>query len=125
LAAKAGKRLLVPADLLVSSETAMFTNPKRDLQVYFHYPELIADAVRVKFPEGLTLESAPDKAMLKFEDTAAYSMTTTTTANSFTTLRNHANGLVIVPVEKYAALRDFYTKYETKDQESVVLKPAQ
>jgi len=32
--------------------------------------------------------------------------------------------MVIVPIEKYAALRDFYTKFEAKDQESVVLKPA-
>ena len=48
-------------------------------------------------------------------------MNITTTANSFTTQRNHASGLVIVPTEKYAALRDFYSKYEAKDQESVVL----
>lgn len=121
LASKAGKRLLVPSDLFEAQETTTFTKTTRQFPVYFHYPEVVADAVRVKFPDGMTVESAPDKTMLKLEESAAYSMSITTTGNSFTTQRNHSSRLVIVPAEKYAALRDFYSKYEAKDQESVVL----
>jgi len=123
LAAKAGKRLLLPADLFEARATTTFSKESRQFPVYFHYPEMIADAVRVKFPDGMTVESVPDKTLLKYGDEAAYSMSTTTTATSFTTQRSHASGMVIVPVEKYSELRDFYTKYEAKDQESVVLKP--
>lgn len=123
LAAKAGKRLLVPVDVFEARETAAFTKETREFPVYFHYPEVVADAVRVKFPEGMAVESVPDKAILKFQDRAAYGIATTTNANSFTTQRNHTNGAVIVKVEDYKELRNFYTKYEAKDQESVVLKP--
>ncbi len=41
---------------------------------------------------------------------------------SYTTRRNHIRNEVIVPVKDYDALRKYYGQFESKDQESVVLK---
>jgi len=122
LAAKAGKRILVPADLFQAREKAMFSEPKRDIAVYFHYAEWIADAVRIEFPENMNVENIPVKSVLRFEQKGMYTLDTSVAGNSFTTQRDYAYGMIVVPIEKYAALRDFYMQFESKDQESVVLK---
>jgi hypothetical protein len=51
-------------------------------------------------------------------------MTTTSTPTSFTTRRKFVIGdFLFMPVD-YGTLRGFYSQFEAKDQESVVLKTA-
>jgi len=121
-ASKAGKRILMPADLFEARETTRFAEPKREWAVYFEYSAWVIDLVRVKFPENMTPESVPTKKVLKLDQSAMYSFDTLVTANSFTTRRDYARGMIIMPAEKYKEVRDFYQEFEAKDQESVVLK---
>ena len=122
LAATAGKRLVMPADLFVSRERGTFANPKRELAVYFHYPELVTDTVKVKLPSGLNVEALPDDAKAAIPSHAQYIMTVIKDAQGFVVSRTFASGQVIVPTAKYDELRAFYQDFEGKDQESVVLK---
>jgi len=117
-----GKRLVLPADIFMGQAAPIFPEPKRDVPVYFHYPQYVQDAVTISFPEGLTIESVPKDEKFSREKMAQYAMTATSTATSVTTHRAYANGELYVPVERYTGLRSFTAQWEAKDQESVVLK---
>ena len=45
-------------------------------------------------------------------------------AKGFTTRRNHIQGELLVMPKDYDSLRKYYAQFESKDQESVVLKAA-
>jgi len=119
--APTGKRLFVPADIFVSNTKSTFPQEKRDLAVYFHYPNLVQDAVRVKLPASIKIESVPAKGQESFDKFAVYSMTSESTPNSVTVRRNLALAEILFMPKEYPELRSFYNKFETKDQETIVL----
>jgi Domain of Unknown Function with PDB structure (DUF3857)/Transglutaminase-like superfamily len=124
LGSSTGKRILLPSDIFVSNAKATFPHEKRDVPVYFSYPHMMQDAVRIKFPAGLSLESAPTAEKIPFEKFAIYDMLVSTTTNSITVRRNYTLGETLYLTKEYADLRSFYSKMETKDQESIVLTTA-
>ena len=117
-----GKRLVLPVDLFESGATAAFPHEKRDLAVYFRYPQVKQDALRINFAKGFELEGVPDAAKYAIPGRQTYTLTVESTPTSFTTRRAQAVGDVLVNVPQYPELRKFYTQLESKDQESVVLK---
>ena len=119
-----GKRIVLPGDVFESNSRDTFPNEKRDIPVYFSYPHMMQDAVRVKFPASLNVESLPTSEKIPFQDFAVYSMSTSSTPTSVTVQRNYSLGEIIYMVKEYPELRSFYSKMETKDQESVVLTTA-
>ena len=119
-----GKRILLPNDLFLADKPATFPQEKRELAVYFPYPQAIQDAVRVNLPPEFTVEAAPPSSKLKFANAAAYSIDIAPAANNVTTRRDFINAAVVVPVPQYGDLRSFYSQLESKDQESIVLKLA-
>jgi hypothetical protein len=119
-----GKRLLFPGDIFESNSKPTFTHEKRETTVYFHYPYLHQDAVRVNFPSGISVESIPSSTKQQFQNFALYTLSTESTPTSVTVRRNYTLGESIFMQKEYADLRSFYSKMETKDQESVVLTSA-
>ena len=117
-----GKRLVMPADVFEARAATTFPHEKRELAVYFLYAQTTQDATRVRFAKGFEVEAVPEAAQLKYTDEEAYSMDVAKEEASFTTRRNHLRNEVLAPVKDYEALRAFYTQFESKDQESVVLK---
>ena len=59
VASATGKRLAVPADVFESKVKARFPEPKRELAVDMRYPGMVQDAVRIRYPATLALESVP------------------------------------------------------------------
>ncbi|MEO6805545.1 MAG: transglutaminase, partial [Edaphobacter sp.] len=125
LGSSTGKRVLLPGDIFVASAKPAFTNEKREIAVYFDYAHITQDAVRIKFPQTLSIESLPtiEKAST-FEKAITYSVTVESTPTSFTLRRTYALGDIIFQKDKYPSFRAFYSKMENKDQESVVLTNA-
>jgi len=117
----AGKRLLVPNDIFTASMKPSFPHEKRDIPVYFHYANTTQDAVRIKFPESIKLESAPTGDKFQFQKFALYSLSSDAAPHSVTVHRNFILGEIVFLPKEYADLRTFYSKLETKDQESIVL----
>jgi hypothetical protein len=119
-----GKRMLVPADLFLVGSSATFPHEKREQAVYFHFPNIVQDAVRVNFGKTFEAEATPaaDKELLP--ERQSYEFKVTPDASGFTTRRNYVLAQVLVLVSGYDELRKFYTQFESKDQESVVLKAA-
>jgi hypothetical protein len=119
-----GKRIFLPGDVFESSTKASFPQAKRDIPVYFTYPYMVQDAVRVKFPAGLSVESLPATEKIPFSNFAVYSLSTSSTPSTVTVQRSYSLGETIYLPKEYPELRSFYSKMETKDQESVVLTTA-
>jgi len=117
-----GKRRLLPVDLFVARNTPAFPEEKRDLPVYFSYPQSVQDALRISFPADMTVEAAPAPASLQMPNRGSYDLSVTSTPTSFTTRRHYVFASVVVPVAEYSGLHTFYSQLEIKDHDSVVLK---
>ncbi|HEX7159209.1 MAG TPA: DUF3857 domain-containing protein [Edaphobacter sp.] len=128
-----GKRLLVPNDIFTTSEKPTFPHEKREVAVDMRYPYWSQDAVRITLPANIKVESSPAADKIMFQTFAGYTLNSTTNANSITVRRDFLMGEVLFYQKEYPDLRAFYNKFETKDQESIVLiaapavapKPAQ
>jgi hypothetical protein len=122
IASATGKRLIIPGDLFEMNATPSFPHDKREVPVYFEYADLLQDAVRITFPPTFTLESQPSAEKIPFAQLAMYTIDSKVTPNTITMFRNLSRSFIVSPVSEYPALRAFYTKFETKDQEPIVLK---
>ena len=119
-----GKRLVLPVDLFTTSERATFTQEKRDVAVYFHYPETVVDAVRINLPATMSVEAVPPVSKLTIPNTALYTLEATPAANNITVRRTSLFGEIVVMPKDYPQLRTYYSQFQAKDQESIVLKAA-
>ena len=119
-----GKRVMLPVDLFQANSPATFPHEKRELPVDFHYQQAVQDAIRVNVDPTLTIEALPDGSKADLPNRAVYSMSLEKGTNFFVSRRNYVLGTVLVMPAEYEQLRTFYSQFEAKDQESVVLKPA-
>ena len=119
-----GKRLLFTGDIFETNAKPSFPHEKRESSVYFHYPYMNQDAVRVNFPPVFSVESLPTSMKQQFQTFALYALATESTPTSVTVRRNYTLGEILFMSKEYPDLRAFYNKFETKDQESVVLTVA-
>jgi transglutaminase-like putative cysteine protease len=119
-----GKRVLLPSDIFLSSESAPFADEKRQEAVYFHYPHIVQDAQRLNLPATMSVEALPDSAKFDLPAQEVYTLSIVGDAKGYTTRRNYVQGELLVMPKDYDNLRKFYAQFESKDQESVVLKAA-
>jgi hypothetical protein len=117
-----GKRLVIPADLFESGSSATFPHEKREQPVYFHYPQTEQDALRLNFPSSFTVEAVPTAAKYDLPKEEVYILSVVGETGRFTTRRTHVQNEVLVMPKDYDELRKYYSQFETKDQESVVLR---
>jgi hypothetical protein len=116
-----GKRLLIPGDIFEVNSKPSFPHEKREIPIYFDYPFSNQDAVRVNFPASLTVESSPTSDKFKLQDMALYNVTTASALTNVTVWRNYSMAAIMFYPKEYTALRSFYSKMETEDQEGFVL----
>ena len=119
-----GKRLLLPSDIFEVNAKPTFTQPKREQPISFDYSHAIQDAVHITFPASLSVESLPASEQVPLENLAAYVIRTESTPTSVTVRREFDLGEIFYKLDEYPSLRAFFNKFETKDQEPVVLKAA-
>jgi len=117
-----GKRIILPVELFVAEEKPAFTHEERTQAVYFKYPQLTRDAVRLNFSESCSIEAAPASSSLSIKGLSAYSMEVTPAPTSITVRRTFAFNDIFVTKDGYPALRTYYQQFESKDHDSVVLK---
>ena len=82
------------------------------------------DAQRINLPATVSVEALPDTARFDLPKREAYTLSIVGDAKGFTTRRNYVQGELLVMPKDYDALRKYYAQFESKDQESVVLKAA-
>ena len=114
--------MLVPSDIFEANSKPIFAHEKRESLVAFEYPNTVQDAVRVNYPRSLGVESVPVTQQLPLQQFAVYGLKTESTPTSFTVHRELDLGTILYKVDEYPGLRAFYNKFQTTDQEPVVLK---
>lgn len=124
LAAPSGKRLLVPAFFFSTGPHKDFVDePTRAIPIDLHYAEQVIDDVIYHLPAGLTIESAPQPTQLPWAGHAAL-VTKTTTAPGVIDIKHiYARAFVLLDAKEYPALRDYYQKLATNDQQQLILSP--
>jgi hypothetical protein len=118
------KRMLLPGDLFEVNAKPTFPHEKRELPIFFDYPHAVQDVVRFIFPASLGIELVPSSEQIPLEKLAAYAMKVESTPTSVTVRREFDLGETFFTLEEYPSLRTFFNKFETKDQEPIVLKVA-
>ena len=121
LMSSAGKRLLLPADLMVFYLPERFPHADRKYPVYFDYPYAEMDEVHIKLPEALQIDTLPSPAEVRLPY-AAYVCNLTRGAHEIVVVRQLAMGGNMFPVKMYPELRDFYQKARNSDQQQILLK---
>jgi hypothetical protein len=119
-----GKRVILPSDIFLSGSSATFADEKRQQAVYFHYPRYLQDAQRLNLPNTMSVEALPNTVKFDLPNEELYILSVVGDGKGFTTRRNHIQGELLVMPKDYDALRKYYAQFESKDQESVVLKAA-
>ncbi len=119
---KTSKRWILPADVFVAEESGRFPHEKRETPIYFHYPQAILDAVRIKYPATMSVEASPADAKVPFQNLGSYTLSAKSATNSITVQRSMLFNTVIVPQKDYGDLRTFYSQLESKDKDNIVLK---
>jgi hypothetical protein len=117
-----GKRLLIPSDLFETNTKPIFVHEKRETTVAFDYASTARDAIRINFPPSFTIESLPGSNEIPFEKRGVSTRTAEASPTSVNVRRNLLLGEIFFQPKEYPDLRSFYTKFETSDQEPVVLK---
>lgn len=122
LASSSGKRLLVPAFFFNTGAHRQFVEEtSRAVPVDLHYSEQVIDDVNYHLPQGYSVESAPQPVQLPWPQHGAL-VTKTTSAPGVVNVKHiFARTFVLLDSKDYPALRDFYQKVATNDQQQLVL----
>lgn len=125
LATPSGKRMLLPAFFFSTGARKQFVDePTRAIPVDLHYAEQVIDDVIYHLPAGFTVESAPQPVQLPWAGHAAL-VTKTTSAPGLIDIKHiYARAFILLDAKEYPALRDYYQKLATNDQQQLVLSPA-
>ncbi len=120
-----GKRLLLPGFFFSTVPPARFVaEEKREAAVDLHYAEQVIDDVVYHLPAGYGVESAPQPTQLPWPDHAALVVKTAPAAGSIDIKHIFARAFVLLDAKEYPALREYYQKIATNDQQQLVLTPA-
>jgi hypothetical protein len=97
---------------------------KRESAVDMKHSETVQDSVTYHLPESLQVESAPADANVPWAAHAAMQLKSSVKKNDITVNRTFVRGFSMLEAKDYPALRDFYQKVSTADQEQLVLTGA-
>jgi hypothetical protein len=117
----AGSRSMIPLSVFHASAKNPFAPTERRAPVYFEYPSIEEDDITLQVPPGYAVETLPHPGDL---DAGAIVYTTRYTnddaAIHFT--RKVVVDSMLIPRDKYAALRLVFSKITSADQEQVILR---
>ena len=96
---------------------------QRKNPVYFSYPYRTFDKVQITLPANLQVESLP-KAQSVNEDFGIYTANRTSKGKVLELQRDFAIGGFAFQLPHYPALKSFYEKIKSGDEEQIVLQAA-
>lgn len=119
-----GKRTILPAFFFSQGQRPQFVaEEKRETPVDLHYAEQVIDDAVYHLPTGYSVESAPQPAQLPWPDHAALVVKTQRGPGTIDIKHIFARAFIVLDPKEYPALRDYYQKLATTDQQQLVLAP--
>jgi len=126
LGSATSRRLILPAFLFESRLHHPFVDQdKREQPVDMQYGDQVSDQVVYHLPPGLTVESALLDNKIPWEGHAVFVAKFKSEPGKVTVTRTLARAFTIAKPEEYSALRDFYQKVATADQQQLILSAPQ
>jgi len=119
----AGRRYLLPSQILLSGENARFPHAERKWTVYFDYPYAEVDESFVKLPPNLQAEALPQPVNTRTEFGAYTAYYKQDSGTLYAARQLVMAGMFFKP-EKYKELKSFYDLAHTNDETQMVLKNA-
>jgi hypothetical protein len=116
--------MLVPATIFVEPTAKSFEASHRVNMVYFHYPYEYADELKFHTPAGYTVETLPAAQNVN-PGVVKYEISMTQQPESVTVKRHLLVNAVLIPVQSYPALRQFFHTVKSDDDAQVVFQNAQ
>jgi Transglutaminase-like superfamily len=124
LANRTGTKLILPRLFFESKEVNPFpADTTRFFPVDMQFAAQEQDQITYTLPAGYTLGAAPEDVKFTWENNAAYQLKSKADATSVVSARVFARGFTLLEAKEYGALRDFYQKVTTADQQQLVLSP--
>lgn len=117
-----GRRITVPVALFSTSYAQSFAAQRRVNPVYFDFPEEEADELKVRAPQGFTIETLPQGKTIKPGEAAAFEIKLSQQGDQLTVNRHLAINSVLFPADSYAPLRSFFNRVKTSDEAQAVFR---
>jgi hypothetical protein len=117
-----GKRVFLPAEFFESRAKHPFVaEATRQSAVDMEYADMVEDQVTYHLPQEFAVESAPADTSIPWTGHAVFQMKSTAKSSDVTVTRAFIRGFAVLDSKDYSALRDFYQKVATADQQQLVL----
>lgn len=123
-ASKVGQRLIVPLGIFHVKSQNPFVPVRRIHPVAFEYPYEVYDDVILTVPPNTQVESLPPHAVVD-RGLCTYESSFEKQGNTLRLKRTLKVQIYYLPVAKYLALRDFFEKVRTSDEQQATLQPQQ
>jgi hypothetical protein len=111
----------VPVGIFHLTGQQPFASTRRTNAVYFDYPWESYEQAKIALPTGFQIESLPATTRVERGPTV-YESSATKQGNIVQLNRTLKMAAYYVPVEKYAALKQFYELIRAGDEQQAVLK---
>jgi len=121
-ASAAGRRVMFPAGLFGAHEKHVFDHDTRVHAIYFPYPYSVTDDIDIKVPDGWKVTSLP-QGQEDSRRVVTYSLMSTNNNGTLHFARSLSVDFVILEAKYYSALRNYYQRIKTGDDEQIVLEP--
>ena len=122
LANGTGKRLFLPGLFFEARAEHPFVAVEyRQTAVDMGYADTVEDEVTYHLPDGFKVESAPADTSIPWTGHAAFILKSVAANNDVTVGRTFVRAFALLAPKEYPALRDFYQKVATADQQQLVL----
>jgi hypothetical protein len=122
-AAATGKRVLVPSAIFSNTEKHLFEHADRTHPIYFSFPFKKVDDVTIEMPLGWKVSSTP-KPTKEDAKVLTYELNVDQGNGTLHLKRQLDMQLMILDVKYYPALRDFFQKVRTADEQQIVVQPS-
>ena len=117
-----GKRAFLPGVFFESHAKHPFVaEEKRETAVDMKHAEMIQDSVVYHLPDSFQVENAPADSKIPWASHAVLNLKSTVAKNDVTVQRVFVRGFSFLDAKDYPALRDFYQKVATADQQQLVI----
>jgi hypothetical protein len=122
-AASAGRRQLIPVGLFSEPEKHTFEHADRVFPIYFHFPLQVQDDIVVDLPLGLQVSSLPPAQDTGPGKLVEYALAAESKSGALHWNRHLSVVILMMQSKYYPALRDFFQKVRTGDEQQIVLLP--
>ena len=118
----AGRRAVFPAGLFGAAEKHTFEHVARTQPLLFSFPYRLADDVTITLPSGWKVDSLPKPRGLDLKG-LTYKAGAEAQGQTLHLTRQIDLGLVLVNVNSYPAIRNFYQTVRAGDEEQIIVSP--